>query len=340
MKRFVFIIITFLAAFGAIAKEFTWNVDFTSVFDNREGDRDYVQPDTYIFTRLAPEIGVKFTPRDRIAGGVVWKQPIGIEWKDYRISPTLYYRHSERLWSLSMGMFPRTQLHEELPGFLWSDSLAYNQANIRGVLAQYHSDDAFVDLYLDWRSLRSEEQREAFNIVLHGQWQPQQKPFLVGGHVMMNHLALTRHATPDQNVVDDMLINPYVGLDFSHKTALDSLRVRAGALITLDRDRGDMRWHTPAGFWIDLQAQWRWLGVRNTLYAGGNQQPMSAKFGTLLYPGEPYFQGKFYDRADVYAYIVRNKWVDLAAELNFHFSPHSFMFYQRLCLRVFIGQRL
>lgn len=36
-----------------------------------------------------------------------------------------------------MGMFPRTQLREEMPGFLWSDSMAYTQRNIRGLLVQY-----------------------------------------------------------------------------------------------------------------------------------------------------------------------------------------------------------
>lgn len=103
--------------------ELTWSVDFGSVFDNREGDNSVTETKTYLFTNLAPEIGVRFTREDRIAGGVVWNQPVGNEWEGYRVSPTLYYRHEGRRWSLSMGIFPRTQLRQPLPGFLWCDSL-------------------------------------------------------------------------------------------------------------------------------------------------------------------------------------------------------------------------
>ena len=56
---------------AAQAQKLTWSVDFGSVFDNREGDKTYTRAETYFFTSLAPEIGLQFTRRDRIAGGVV-----------------------------------------------------------------------------------------------------------------------------------------------------------------------------------------------------------------------------------------------------------------------------
>ena len=34
-------------------------------------------------------------------------------------------------------MIPRTEMVEHAPRYLWSDSLAYRQPNIRGVLARY-----------------------------------------------------------------------------------------------------------------------------------------------------------------------------------------------------------
>ena len=78
-----------MAAQRAVALAPTWSIDFDAVFDNREGDHTYTDTKTFFFTNLAPEVGLKFTKSDRIAGGVVWNQPIGNEWDGYKISPTL-----------------------------------------------------------------------------------------------------------------------------------------------------------------------------------------------------------------------------------------------------------
>ena len=72
-------LICFATAIATHAQHLTWSLDFGSVFDNREGDNSITDTKTFFFTNLAPEIGVQFTKRDRISGGVVWNQPIGNE---------------------------------------------------------------------------------------------------------------------------------------------------------------------------------------------------------------------------------------------------------------------
>lgn len=334
MKKIFAAALLAAAALTAHAQELTWHIDFQSVFDNREGDHDYTPTETYFFTSLAPEIGLKMGENDRLSGGAVWNQPIGRQWHGARVSPTLYYRHQESRWALSLGMFPRTQLREELPNFLWSDSLLYYQHNIRGALAQYNGGRSFVDFYLDWRQMQTETEREAFNIVLHGQWHPRQGDFFVGGHAMMNHYALTKNSGPDEHIVDNFVVNPYVGADLSRSTALDSLYIRAGALMTIERNRATDYWSKPVGAWFDIRAEWRWLGIYNSFYCGGRQQPSRAMFGSLLYQGEPFYAAKCYNRTDIYARIVRNRWADLEASLDFNIAGGSFIFYQRLMVRV------
>lgn len=324
---------------AATALEPTWSIDFSSVFDNREGDNKYTDTKTFFFTNLAPEVGLKFTASDRIAGGVVWHQPIGSEWKGYKLSPTLYYRHEGSAvnspWSFSMGMFPRTQLREEMPGFLWSDSLAYTQRNIRGALVQYKRDRGFLDLYVDWRGMQSETQREAFNIVVHGRWHPvANKPFFIGGHAMMNHFALVKNAPADQHIIDNFVVNPYIGVNLGGHTALDSLIVRGGPLITVERNREFEDWKAPVGLWLEAVGEWRWLGVKETIYAGGRQMPSYIPFRSQLYQGEPFYQAKFYSRTDVYANIYSNRYMKLRASLDFNVAGSSFIFYQRLMLVV------
>lgn len=335
------ILFTFLSGYVAVltaAKpELIWDIDFSSAFDNREGDATYVRDMTWFFVNLAPEVGLQFSKHDRIAGGVVYNQPIGREWDGARFSPTFYYRHTSRRWDLSMGMFPRKQLQQQLPGFLWCDSLNYFQKNIRGVLVQYHDRHWIADLYLDWRQMQTETKREAFNIVAHASWRDTRSPMLAGAHVMMNHYALTHNAPADQHIVDNFLINPYIGLDLSHRTPLDSLNIRLGAVATIERNRARDNWDTPVGVWLELTAEWRWLGLRNTLYAGGRLLPSWPEFGSRLYPGEPFYQARFYDRLDIYARILSTRYVNLEADLNFNFATGSFIFYQRLLLDVNIG---
>lgn len=319
------------------AVEPTWSVDFGSVFDNREGDDKMYEDKTFFFTSLAPEIGLRFTAHDRIAGGAVWIQPLENGVRDGKIVPTLYYRHESDRWKFSMGMFPRTQLREPLPGFLWNDSLSYFQRNIRGALVQYEERNGFFEAYIDWRAIQTETRREAFNVVFHGEWRPKAKSFLLGGHAMMNHFAKTRHADESQSIVDNFLVNPYIGVDLSHNTALDSLVVKAGGLFTVERYREYNGWKTPGGFWLDAIFEWRFLGLKNSLYAGGKLYPLYGKFGTSLYQGESYYQSSFYNRTDVYAHVLRNRFMDLEAQLNFNFAKGCFMFYQRLVLNIHLG---
>lgn len=327
----------FISCFAAKAVEPTWSIDFGSVFDNREGDDKMYEDKTFFFTTLAPEIGLRFTPKDRIAGGVVWNQPLQNGVKDGTVVPTLYYRHESDTWKFSMGMFPRTQLREPLPGFMWCDSLAYFQRNIRGALVQYNNRCGFFDAYLDWRQMQTETKREAFNIAFHGEWRPKAKSLLLGGHLLMNHFAKTRHADESQSIVDNFLVNPYVGVDLSRKTALDSLVVKAGALVTVERYREYNGWKTPGGLWVDATFEWKFLGLKNSLYAGGKLFPLYSQFGTLLYQGESYYQSDFYNRTDIYARVLRNKYMDLQAQLNFNFAKDNFMFYQRLILNIHLG---
>jgi hypothetical protein len=364
IRKILLILLTAVALPMALrGVDFTWNVDFNSVFDNREGDNDITDAKTYFFTKLAPEVGLKFSPNDRIAGGVVWFQPIGCEWEGHRVSPTVYYRHEDSRWRFSMGMFPRKQLTEEMPGYLWSDSLSYYQSNIRGALVQYTGERGYFDAYVDWRGMQTKSQREAFNIVFHGQMSPRRNWFNFGGYLQMNHYAMQKDAPEDQHIVDNFMVNPYLGVDLGKKTALDSLTVRAGLLMTVERNRAreDSSWDTPAGFYMEAVGEWRWLGVKNTLYVGKALMPSynypGAEFldndaphatpedlqanpvvysplGPGLYQGEPFYQKNFYDRLNVYGYILRRQHVSLVASLDFHISPSSFIFYQRLMLSV------
>lgn len=335
----IFILFLFLISCSRSLFSFepTWNIDFGATFDNREGNETHTKAETYFLVSLAPEVGMKFTTTDRIAAGAVWVQPLENSIKYGKIYPTIYYRHEGEKWKFSMGMFPMSQLKEPLPGFLWSDSLSYYQKNLRGALVQYQTDKGFFDAYIDWRGMQHKDQREAFNVVFHGEYHKTDRIFLAGGYAMMNHLAKTSHNNEGQFVVDNFLMNPYIGLDLSKKTSIESLVFKAGMLMTIERDRKAGGWSVPAGFWCELLGEWKFLGLRNSLYTGGRLFPLYGEFSTLLYQGEPFYSSTFYDRVDLYGKIYRNKYIELEAQLNFNFTASSFIFYQRLLLNINIG---
>lgn len=331
------------AAISASAQEaeqlrFWWDVDFSTIFDNREGDSKYTDTKTFFQTQLSPEIGVSFNSAGathRVAGGGVWTQPIGSEWDGHRISPTLYYRyesHNSGL-SASLGMFPRHQLIRLLPNYIWSDSVYYCQHNIRGAMLQYNSDNGFFEALLDWRGMQSRTRREAFNIIAQGEWN--HRSFVAGGLAMMNHLARSSEAGPEQHVVDNFIVNPYAG--FRAEGASIGGHLHIGLLASLSRDRGDSDWFTRAGLWIEGAMHWHWFEAKNTLYSGGKLFPLYQRYGSLLDQGEPYYASKWMDRLSLGASLISTSRVALKASVDFNLASDNFTFYQRLMLKVALG---
>lgn len=339
MKRIGALMVMLACVILAGAQGLTWSIDYNTIFDNRECDYDYSANGTIFVSRLSPEVGLSFLGgAHRIAGGVSWVQPVGNGWNDYKLCPTLYYRCEGKAWRTSFGMFPRSQFISPLPKYLLSDSIAYHEPNVRGLLVQYVKPKGYAELSLDWRSLQSEVNREAFNVNLNTQWKPV-GVLLAGGHAQLNHLAKQKPAPVGQGVNDDLMINPYVGVDLSGKIFLDSLVVKGGALISMQRDRKAGSWQNGAGFLLNVVAEKKFIGVEETFYVGKNVMPLYPYYRTLLNMGDPYFQAPLYSRTDVNIYFVRNRYVNLEASLVFHCTEKAFGFWQQLKLRVFVDEK-
>ncbi len=338
MKKFfvtVFLALYSLTALFAQKPDLYWSVDMSAVFDNREGDTDYADAKTFFQTQLAPEIGISlYDDHHRIAGGVVWTQPIGCQWEGYRLSPTLYYRYQVKGLRFAIGMFGRELLYAEMPNYIWNDSVKYSQRNIRGAMVAYRNEKGYVQGFVDWRGLQTKTQREAFNIIASGERYYAGGKFLWGGLVMLNHLALDQSGAGDQNVVDDLVYNPYLGVDFAKcfATRLDSCSLRIGALGSFTRDRSDMVWKTPAGAWIDFDIRWKFLELQNTFYAGGKLFPFYGDFSHILNQGEPYYAASLYNRTSASVIFLKRKFMSLKASLDFNVAPSHFNFYQRVIL--------
>lgn len=319
------------------SQELLWNVDFNAVVNNREGG-DELRPDqTFIFARLAPEVGVTLDGgRNRLMGGVAWYQPLNDGMTGYKVLPTLYYQYQgDNGLRAAVGWFPRTLLHERAPRFLWSDSLDYCTPNVRGAMLHYtHRNHGWMQAVLDWRQMQTTTRREAFNVLFSGAM-PLKGPLWLKGHIYYNHLAKRKHAPEGEGVNDDASVNPLLGLRLQPGNT--TLNIDAGAIVQLQRCRAEGKWHTPVAFVADINARWRWLEVSENLTAGKNLFPLYPQFGSELNLGDTYYCSKLYSRTDVRAHLVQNNHVDVCATLTFHATDRITGFWQQLSCRYYIG---
>ncbi|MDO4512362.1 MAG: hypothetical protein Q4B68_11175, partial [Bacteroidales bacterium] len=324
------------------AQEVVWSLDFDSEFANREGG-DELRPDqTFLFARLAPEIGVQLGDKrsgiHTLKGGVSWYQPLNHDAAGAKVTPTLYYQYSHKGFTTSVGMIPRSLMVERAPRYLWSDSLAYRQPNVRGLLVQYRHRRSYAQLLLDWRQQQADDRREAFNVLISGK--AYFGDFWMGGHVQYNHLAKSKLPVDGEGVNDDVCVNPMVGYDWRISPKA-SLKVKAGAIINLQRDRlADESWLTPCGFTADVLGRWKWLEAEQSIYAGKNLFPLWDKYGSMLNLGDTYYCSKFYSRTSLRAHIVQKRFVDLSAALTFHATDKITGFWQQITCRFYIDQNL
>ena len=343
MRKWLFAILTLICTIPPLAaQEVEWSIDASMVVNNREGGCDDYTPDqTFMFTRLAPELGISMLDNEhQLKCGFVWYQPMIDNLNGYKVLPTLYYRYNNTDgWHVTAGLIPRSLMVERTPRYMWSDSLNYVQPNLRGIMAQLIKPAGYAEMAVDWRQMQTEYDREAFSIQLNTDWQAT-GPLRLGGHLQYSHLAKSKSHAIGEFVNDDVLINPMVALDFSHRTVLDSLRVGAGSIITMERNRGEEVWHNQAGFLTTATARWRWLQLDQSLYCGKALFPLYPLYGSLLNLGDPYFNNKVYSRTDLTAHIVSNRFVDLNFSVMLHASDHTTGFWQQLTCRFYLDNHM
>ena len=114
----------------------------------------------------------------------------------------------------------------------------------------------------------------------------------------------------------------------------------AGSIITLERNRGEERWHNQAGFILAATARWHWLQLDESFYAGQPLFPLYPQYGSRLNLGDPYYNNKVYSRTDLTAHVVNNRFVDLSASVMLHVSDQTTGFWQQLTCRFYLDNWL
>ena len=327
---------------------FVYDVDFEFRFDNREyGESLYSPSMTVLGARLTPSAGLQIDAsgksRHRLMLGIDVMKDFG---SDARLSGlfkelTLFYRWDTRFgltgMTLEAGIFPRGEMRGQYSAAFFSEYHKFYDPNLEGLILKFRRPSAYYELGCDWMGQYGDTRRERFMIFASGEARLANRLLVLGYSGYLYHYAGSREVW---GVVDNILLNPYIGADFSERTGLQSLRFGAGCLVSMQNDRRYVGHYTfPAGgeFHFKLR-NWN-ICVENRLYYGEDLMPYydSADaaghvYGGQLYFGDPLYRvslgGKrlgIYDRLEVYwePHIADFLRLRVAAAMHFHSAGFS-----------------
>lgn len=324
-----------------------YDLDMDFRFDNREYDRSSLSNSMTIFgVRLTPSVGLQFISPSgsshRLMAGIDIRKDFGDSLQNLGLfrEMQLYYRWNQRLGKTDMtlvaGIFPRGEMQGRYSTAFFSDSLKFYDSNIEGLILKFRRPSAFYELGCDWMGMFGDTSRERFMIFSSGEAR------LAGGMLFLGYSGTLYHYASSRQVwgvVDNMLLNPYIGADLSGIAGMQRLGISVGWLQSFQNDRRNVgRYVFPGGGELLLEVRNWNVGLRNRLYYGTNLMPYygstdaaGTSYGNNLYFGDPFWQlgtsgpGRYgiYDRLDVYYEPRIAPFLDLRIAASFHFNGKS-----------------
>ena len=307
-----------------------WGVNNYSFFDNREVRTPYQRSQTLFGSRLGVEGGVQFGPNAIVIGLQAIKDfgSNGMTSGDF----TFYYHYEQGHISGAFGSFPRERLRRELPDVFVCDSVRYYTPLLHGALIQYMGKYGYAEFYCNWLNKQDVGEREIFELVTDGRFG--HKGYYLGWNVQLTHFSVPRPANGLQ-VYDKLMLNPHVGYERGALSWADALSIEAGLLLSLNRDRCDMVWHTPMGFLGDVKLRKGRFELRDRLYAGNPQFSHYETYGAQLHRGDSYYRSSLYNRTDISFFLLNRTSVQCYATASFHFTEGAIDNSQLLILRFY-----
>ena len=334
------------ALFSAEANEperklsFAYDADFEMNFDNREYYRSSFSRSMTIFAgRLTPSAGISFNQDEstghRLMFGVDVMKDFGAPDAELLNEIVFHYTLDKQIGNtgirLSAGIMPRSKMFDKYSEAFISDSLAFYDNNIEGLLVQVRRPSAEFELGCDWMGQYGKDSRERFMIFSSGEARLSSLISL-GYAASMYHFA---NSYTQKGVVDNILLNPWVNLDFAHRVNMQDLSIRAGYLQGLQHDRAKYEFFEyPCGLEVDMEAcKWD-FGVQNKIFYGTDMMPYynatdntGEKYGARLYFGDPFYRihddgsdgAGLYDRLQLFYEPSIGRWLKIRVAAMFHF---------------------
>ena len=258
--------------------------DFDTYFDNREYSGSEIgESGTFFSSRLTPKVGVKWNDRNSLIFGVdLWSDFGDVTNFFAKAHPLAYYRFASDKVRAYAGIFSREEMIGDYSEIFISESERFYQNRVQGFMGQYLGNRGSVELSIDWCGMYSVASREKFRILSAGRyWFDNYSRHFYGGYALqMFHYAGSE--TISNCVVDNLIVNPYVGARFSAYFDFD---VRLHYIQTLQRDRANEdKFRTPMGGMLQLKMEKWGVYIDEQLYVGKDLLPYYSSFRSDAFP--------------------------------------------------------
>ncbi|MFI3262915.1 MAG: hypothetical protein R3Y26_08405 [Rikenellaceae bacterium] len=342
-KILLFITLTLLTISGIEAQNFTYKIDFGTLFDNLEGSDSYAPTRSLFTAKLAPEIGVKISDKHKLMVGAVMLQNLGDDIFLTDADYTLYYNFTDNNFNVFVGSFPRSNTFEMYPKSFFRDDFLFTDNNIEGVMAQYTptKKNGFIELYVDWYGQNQENRDDEFLLVGSTEFSFCNKYLFAGANILINHLKNTDKLV-DSYLYERALYNIYLGADFQSLTpSLDRFKVSFGTNSSMEHKRfeGDYEepWKNNVGWQFNVDVNYKGFGLKNDYYFGDSQLVYYEQYGNDLYWGNQFYQSDRYNLTELY---YEKCWgcISLRAGMKFHVTPTTFANQQVVTLKLNLGK--
>lgn len=258
---------------------------------------------TIFAVRLSPSLGFRWNRHHSVVAGVEMLKDFGSDKFIDDAKLVAYYRFDNGRYGAAAGIFGRHNLIGRYSRAFYSDSTLIYNSLVQGIAMHYKGRRSFAEFAIDWTGLYSETTREQFRILVSGGG-VFGKFFDAGVSFSLQHYANKK--TFEGNVVDNLLLNPYIGARF---TAFFDFDIRLSYLQSLQRDRRtEEGWKAPMGGELYFRIS-RWgVFIDNNLYVGKSLTPFwnalgkdGLPYADDLYTGDPFYgtEHRVYNRTGI-----------------------------------------
>lgn len=338
MNRRFYITVLLAFVFASVsAQELVFDGGISTHFDNTEyTGSDCGSSRTIFAVRVEPSLKYIWDKKHSVVLGTELLKDFGSKKFVDEAKLIAYYQFQNEKFGANAGIFERSHLIGRYSRAFYSDStLIYNNL-VQGIAMRYNNGGgkAFAELVVDWEGLYSPETREKFRILVAagGKFA---KIFDAGLAMSIQHYA--NKSTFMNNVVDNVLINPYIGVKFDAFFAFD---IRLGYLQAMQRDRlHEKGWKLPMGGEFNFRMSKWGVFIDNNLYFGKNLMPLyhttgndGLAYGSDLYTGDPFYgtPHNIYNRTGIgYERSFVKDRVSVRAEMVLQYNGRN-MYFQQL----------
>lgn len=310
-----------------------YDLDFVFYGDNTENSFPYWPTRTLLQASIFPEIGLHFYGQNlRIGGYYIMNMGEKIPQFPQNVGLSLYYDTHYKNFSGYFGIFPRKYWIGSYPYLYYRKDFLMQNPMTNGMALQYKSDnkDLIAEFIFDWYGGNLEKRIDEFLASSFIQKSFLDDTLFVGGSFLLYHTKNDEILNPSSAVKDVWLLDRlyydmFVGTELSKKFMpyMDSMRLSLSVLGSVERKRkyssGLDPFSNHIGLEFGLNAKYKGFGIDNRLYYGQSQMQYFSEYGESLYWGLPFYQSRFYDRAEMY-WEHKNSYLTTRFSFIFHFT--------------------